>query len=59
MSISKDNKLFNYAMLRANITGGYGSMWDAQEVTFDLCESCIAKLMKTFKIKAEVTNVPI
>jgi hypothetical protein len=34
--------------------GGYGSQYDYQKVTFDLCESCIAKLFQSFIISPEI-----
>lgn len=43
--------------LKARLSGGYNSpIGDGIETEFDICEHCVIKIMKTFKIPAKQNN---
>ena len=48
-----------YGLIEVSFSTGYLSekFPDAKRYTFSLCEKCLAKLFKTFKIKPEEENM--
>jgi hypothetical protein len=57
---SKGEEILDYGgcLVDAEVCGGYGSKYldDGDQYKFDLCESCVATLIKSFKIDAKVGN---
>ena len=51
MSFDCGEEFENNLIHNFNIGFGYGSKHDLERWSFDLCETCIEKLVKTFKIK--------
>jgi hypothetical protein len=39
------------------ISGGYGSRFDYEKVTFDLCDECLSKIIDAFVIPAETETL--
>jgi len=54
--IDAEHTCFNMEGLRAKIRAGYGSQFDGSILKFDLCDDCVAELIKTFKIPVQETE---
>lgn len=56
--MDRDNEVFNYCGLEeVSMVCGYESVNDGTTFTFSLCEKCVYKLMKKFKLPVETTNI--
>ena len=58
---SKGDNIMDYSgcLSGVEVCGGYGSKYleDGDQYKFDLCEECVSKLIKSFKINAKVGNL--